>query len=84
MAVGNLLFFFDRNFSNNQVKFIYSEKATKFFKISKLLLSYVVPVKSKMEILQNFVAFSECMNFKDSCFFFDRNSVAINFCQQEN
>ena len=63
MAVGNLLFFFDRNFSNNQVKFIYSEKATKFCKISKLLLSYVVPVKSKVEILQNFVAFSECMNF---------------------
>ena len=58
MAVGNLLFFFDRNFSNNQVKFIYSEKATKFCKISKLLLSYVVPVKSKVEILQNFVAFS--------------------------
>ena len=29
------------------VKFIYSEKATKFGKISTLLLSYVVPVKSK-------------------------------------
>ena len=27
--------------------------------ISTLLLSYVVPVKSKVEILQNFVAFSE-------------------------
>ena len=32
-------------------------------KISILLLSYVVPVKSKMEISQNFVAFSEYMNF---------------------
>ena len=26
-------------------------------------LSYVVPVKSKVEISQNFVAFSEYMNF---------------------
>ena len=41
------------------VKFIYSEKATKFWKIFTLLLSYVVPVKSKVKILQNFVAFSE-------------------------
>ena len=41
------------------VKFIYSEKATKFCKIPTLLLSYVVPVKSKIEI----VAFSEYMNF---------------------
>ena len=45
------------------LKFIYSEKATKFGEISTLLLSYVVPVKSKVEILQNFVAFSEYMNF---------------------
>ena len=45
------------------LKFIYSEKATKFCKISTLLLSYVVPVKSKVEISQNFVAFSEYMNF---------------------
>ena len=45
------------------IKFIYSEKATKFYEISTLLLSYVVPVKSKVEISQNFVAFSEYMNF---------------------
>ena len=45
------------------VKFIYSEKATKFCKISTVYLSYVVPVKSMLEILQNFVAFSEYMNF---------------------
>ena len=45
------------------LKFIYSEKATKLCKIFTLLLSYVVPVKSKMKILQNFVAFSEYMNF---------------------
>ena len=45
------------------VKFIYSEKATKFCEISTLLLSYVVPVKGKVESSQNFVAFSEYMNF---------------------
>ena len=45
------------------VKFIYSEKATKFCEIFTLLFSYVVPVKSKVKILQNFVAFSEYMNF---------------------
>ena len=38
---------------------IYSEKATKFYEIFTLLLSYVVPVKSKVKISQNFVAFSE-------------------------
>ena len=48
----------------NLLKFIYSEKATKFFEISTLLLSYVVPVKSKVEISQDFVAFSEYMYFK--------------------
>ena len=34
------------------VKFIYSEKATTFSEIFTLLLSYVVPVKSKVKILQ--------------------------------
>ena len=45
------------------LKFIYSEKATKFCENSTLLLSYVVPVKSKVETSQNFVAFSEYMNY---------------------
>ena len=45
------------------LKFIYSEKATKFCEISTLLLSYVVPVRSKVEISQNFAAFSEYMTF---------------------
>ena len=31
--------------------------------VSALLLSYVVPVKSNVDILQNFVAFSEYMHF---------------------
>ena len=44
--------------------FIYSEKATKFCEISTLGLSYVVTVKSTVEISQNFVAFLEYMNLK--------------------
>ena len=49
---------------NYLVKFIYSEKATKVCEISFLDLPYVVTVKSTVDILQNFVAFSEYMNFK--------------------
>ena len=45
------------------VKFIYSEKATKFCEISTLLLTVCTVVKSKVEISRNFVAFSEYMNF---------------------
>ena len=48
---------------HRMVKFIYSEKATKFCKIFPLLLTTVHTVKSKGKILQNFVAFSEYMNF---------------------
>ena len=43
-----------------RLKFIYSEKTTNFCEIFTLLLSYVVPVKSKVKIL---AAFSEYMNF---------------------
>ena len=39
------------------VKFLFSEKATKFCEISTVDLSYVVMVKSTVEISQNFVAF---------------------------
>ena len=39
------------------LKLTYSEKATKFFEIFTIDLSYVVPVKSTVEISQNFVAF---------------------------
>ena len=46
-----------------QLKFIYYEKATKFCKISTLLLSVCTIDKSKVEISQNFVAFSEYTNF---------------------
>ena len=44
------------------LKFIYSEKAKNFCEIS-IDLPYVEPVKSMLESLQNFVAFSEYMNF---------------------
>ena len=46
------------------LKFIYSEKATKFCEISNLLLSVGTVDKSKVEISQTFVAFSEYTNFK--------------------
>ena len=45
------------------IKFIYSEKATKYSEISTVDLSYVESVKSTVEISQHFVAFSEYMNF---------------------
>ena len=48
----------------NSLKFIYSEKATKFCEISTVDLSYVVPVKYTVEIPQTFVAFSEYIDFK--------------------
>ena len=46
-----------------QVKFIYSEKVTKFCEIFTLLLTGTTLDKSKVKISQNFVAFSEYMNF---------------------
>ena len=41
------------------LKFIYFEKTKKFCEISTIDLSYVVTVKSTVEISQNFVASSE-------------------------
>ena len=49
------------------LKFIYSEKATKFCEISTVDLSYVVPVKSTVDISQIVVAFSKYMNFNTLC-----------------
>ena len=45
------------------LKFIYSEKATKFYEIFPLLLTAVHTVKCKGKISQHFVSFSEYMNF---------------------
>ena len=56
-----------------QIKFIYSEKATIICEISTVDLSYVVMVKSTVEISKNFVAFSEYMNFKIAEFFNNSN-----------
>ena len=51
------------------LKFIYSEKATKFCEISNVDLTVTTYDKSTVEISQNFVAFSEYMNFKQSFLF---------------
>ena len=52
--------------SRRSLKFIYYQKATQFCEISTLLLTTVQTVKSQVEISQNFVAFSEYLNFKNS------------------
>ncbi len=50
------------------VKVRFSEKATKFWEISTLLLSTIHTDKSKVEISENFVAFSKYINFiTNSC-----------------
>ena len=51
------------SYLHKYIKFIYSEKATEFCEISPLLLTICTVVKSKGKISQNFVAFSEYMNF---------------------
>ena len=55
------------------VKFRFSEKATKFEKISHLFWRYWVKtaVSSKQvgDFFSNFVAFSQCLDFKNSYFF---------------
>ena len=58
-----LCFEFVPQTSSLLLKFIYSEKATNFWEISTVDLSYVVMVNSRMEISQKFDAFSEYMNF---------------------
>ena len=59
-------FLSDRQMFSLKLKLVYSEKATKFYEISTLLLSTVHTDKSKVEISQNFVAFSEYMNFNQN------------------
>ena len=49
--------------SQRTLKFTNSEKATKLCEISTLLSTGTIQEKRKVEISQNFVAFSECMNF---------------------
>ena len=53
----------------HHIKFIYSEKATEFCEIFPFLLLYLCTVvKLKGTISQNFVAFSEYVNFKKITF----------------
>ena len=47
------------------LKFIYSEKITKFCEISNLDLNVTMYDKSTVKIYENFVAFSEYMNFTE-------------------
>ena len=47
------------------LKFIYSEMATKFCEISTVDLTGTTQGKSTVEISQNFVAYSEYMNFRN-------------------
>ena len=49
--------------ANSFIIFIYSEKATNVCENFTVDLYYIVTVKSTVEILQNFVAFSEYINF---------------------
>ena len=51
------------NFCLDFLKFIYSEKATKFCEISTVDLTDTTQDKSTVEISQKFLAFSEYMNF---------------------
>ena len=61
--------------SQMQVKFVYSEKATKFCKLSNLILSTVHTDKSKVETsFAKFVAFSEYMNFISGLFGVDEQN----------
>ena len=59
------------------LKFIYSEKPTKFCKIFPVFLSIVHTDKLKGQILQNFVAFTEYMSFK---IFSKTGFVLLWFC----
>ena len=54
------------NFQRSILKFIHSEKATKFCEIFTLLLTGTTKDKSKMKNSQNFVAFSDYMNFTET------------------
>ena len=62
---------------NSIVKFIYSEKATKFCEIFPLLLTVCTVVKSKGKVSQNHVAFSEYMNFETKKVYFAKGKINL-------
>ena len=57
------------------IKFIYCEKATKFCKISTVDLTSITLDISMVEISQNFVAFSQYMNFTVNAYYINLNNV---------
>ena len=59
---------------NSILKFIYSERASKFCKTSTIVLSYIVTAKCTVEILQNCVVFSEYRYVK-----IERTLVQLSF-----
>ena len=66
------------------LKFIYSEKATKFCQISTLLLSVCTVDQCNVEIWQNFVAISEYMSFKELSFVIFGENLQMFFCTDRN
>ena len=69
------------------LKFIYSEKATKFCEIFPFTFDciYVVTVvKSKGKISQNFVAFSEYLNFTKAESFYNVKEWIVNYYVKES
>ena len=77
------MFIFKFKMADLSLKFVCSEKATKFCEISSLLLTLSTVVKSKVEISQNFVAFSEYMNFTPVCQIATVTEIS-NFCNYFN
>ena len=73
--VAMLWFDFTKEFGS-KVHIFSAEKATKVCEISTIDLSYVVTVKSTVEISQNFVSFSEYKNFM-----YLKNSSQLQCCQ---
>ena len=66
------------------LKFKHSEKATNFCENSTADLSYVVAVKSTVEILQNFVAFSEYKNFNKFSLFWKKIFIKCVVLKKEH
>ena len=64
-----------------RLKFIYSEKAT-FCEIFTLLLTGTTQDKNKVKISQNFVAFSEYMNFNSQFSLIFRRDILIIVSRQ--
>ena len=67
------------NFLLSSYKFIYSVKTTKFCDIFTLLLTVCTLVKSKVKISQNFMPFSEYMNFTINSLIYEWFLMSIFF-----